>query len=115
MPTYCAFIELQKAYDKAWRDIICKILWDCGLRGIIWRVMLKLSTDITTRVSTKFCLTRIVQIKECVREAGVLSVVGLKKMMDELERLLKELCLGAEYGLILLSALLLMDDIMLLD
>ena len=30
-PTYCAFIDIQKAYHKSWRDIIFKILWECGI------------------------------------------------------------------------------------
>ena len=34
-PTYCAFIDIQKTYDKVWRDIIFKIILDCGIRGKI--------------------------------------------------------------------------------
>ena len=76
--------------------------------------MLKLSTDITARISTKFGLTRIVQVKGGVRQGGVLSAFEFSKIMDALERVLKELCQGVGYGSILLSFLLLMDDIIVL-
>ena len=76
--------------------------------------MLKPSTYITTRISTKFGRTRIWEVKGGVRQGGVLSFVEFSKTMDELERVLKKLCLGVEYGTILLSSLLLMDDIILL-
>ena len=68
-------------------------------------VILKLFTDIKTRISNKFGLTRIVQVKGGIRQGGILSVIEFSKMMNELFRDVKELCLGIEYGSIFLSSL----------
>ena len=37
---YIAFLDVQKAYDKAWLDTILYTLWNAGVRGKIWRILL---------------------------------------------------------------------------
>ena len=39
MKTYCAFIDVKKAYDRVWRDGLWKRLWESGVRGKMWRVV----------------------------------------------------------------------------
>lgn len=38
-PTYCCFIDIQKAYDKVWRAAIWEKLDKYGIRGKMWRVI----------------------------------------------------------------------------
>ena len=37
--TYAAFIDVHRAYDEAWRDMIFYTLWKNGIRDKIWRVI----------------------------------------------------------------------------
>ena len=41
-PTYIAFIDLEKAFDKTWVHGVFFNLWNKGIKGKIWTVMLKL-------------------------------------------------------------------------
>ena len=45
--TYLAFLDIEKAYDKAWKAGVMLSLWRKGIRGKIWRIMKKLSEGIT--------------------------------------------------------------------
>ena len=36
---YCFFLDVQKAYDTAWRNGPWKKSWEIGIRGKMWRVM----------------------------------------------------------------------------
>ena len=40
--TYVAFIDIEKAFDKAWSSAIFYLLWKRGIRGKLWRIMHKL-------------------------------------------------------------------------
>ena len=35
---YITYIDIEKAYDKAWLDGIMYILWNKGIKGKIWRI-----------------------------------------------------------------------------
>ena len=37
--TYCAFIDVKKAYDRVWRDGLWKRLSDSGVQGKVWRLL----------------------------------------------------------------------------
>ena len=50
LSTYCAFLDVHKAYDKAWRGIIMHILWENNIKGKLWRVMNKLNSNITAKI-----------------------------------------------------------------
>ena len=113
--TYCAFVDLEKAYDKVWPCSIFYILWKRGIRGKVWRIMEKLNSDLTTSILTKFGYTRPVTIQQSVRQGGVLSVAEFSVLIDQLEEDLKDRSLGIKFGPLLISSLLLMDDIVLLN
>ena len=42
-PTYCLFLDLQKAYDIVWRNGLWKQLSQYGIKGIMWRVLKKMT------------------------------------------------------------------------
>src|SRR5690348_8320710 len=39
LATFCAFLDIRKAYDTLYRDGLWKRLLDIGLRGRLWRVL----------------------------------------------------------------------------
>ena len=114
-PVYSAFVDLEKAYDKVWPSSIFHILWDSGIKGKMWRVMKKLNSDLTTSILTKYGYTRHIKIMQGIRQGGVLSVPEFAILIDHLEHDLKDSELGIQYGPLLISSLLLMDDIVLLS
>ena len=67
-PTYVAFLDVHKAYDKAWRGVILHILWEANIRGKLWRLLHHLNTDITAQILTRFGLTRIINVKGGVKQ-----------------------------------------------
>lgn len=39
LPTYCAFIDVRKAYDTVWRDGLWHSLWELDVRGKMYRML----------------------------------------------------------------------------
>src|SRR3569623_1173175 len=39
LKTYCAFLDIKKAYDKIFRDGLWKRLIEIGITGKIWRIL----------------------------------------------------------------------------
>ena len=39
LTTYCFFLDVQKAYDTVWRNGLCNMLWEIGIRGKMWRMV----------------------------------------------------------------------------
>ena len=113
-PLYIAFLDIQKAYDKAWLDAILYTLWTSGIRGRLWRILRLLNTDVTARIKTKYGLTRIIMMTDNIRQGGVLLVMGYAKMVDDMCETLTNSNRGTRYGHMSIPALLLMDDITLL-
>ena len=89
--TYCAFIDLRKAYDRVWRTGLWKRLWDEGVIWKIWRVILKLYTKTQNCVVLGGEMTDYFDVEVGVRQGCVLSPIlfsiyinGLaKEIMDE--------------------------------
>lgn len=113
-PVYCAFLDLEKAYDKVWIMGIMHILWGSGIKGKLWRLVYKLNSNIKAQIRTKYGLTRIIKIPENLKQGGVLSVAEFAKIIDELEREMKDHGLGYAYHDLLISTLLFVDDIVLM-
>lgn len=113
--TYCAFIDLEKAYDKVWPSAIYNAMWERGIRGKLWRVIKSLNTGLSTCVQTKYGPTEPVPIMQSIRQGGVLSVCEFSVLIDCLEDDLQKEDLGVHFGDILIASLLLMDDIVLIN
>ncbi len=85
-PLYIAFLDVTKAYDKAWLDAIMFIMHKEGVQSKHWSIVKKLNENLTARVKTKYGLTRKIQIKDSIRQGGVLSVAQYAVLMDEYTR-----------------------------
>ena len=112
---YIAYIDLEKAYDRAWKQIIFHTMWKAGVKGKIWRMVRKLNEGLKTVVKTRHGITRKVKIPESIRQGGVLSVLEFAKMMDRLSEMLQKENLGVWYGRIQISSLLFMDDAVIIE
>jgi len=112
---YIVFLDVQKAYDKAWLDGILYALNKNGVNGKNLSLIKKLNSNLKARLHTKYGLTREISIKDSIRQGGVLSVIEYATLIDEIAKELEEHQIGikTESGT-LLNSLLWMDDVCLI-
>ena len=116
-PIYIAFLDVTKAYDKAWLDAIMYVMHKTGLRDSLWQVVKNLNENLTAKLQTKYGLTRDINIKDSIRQGGVLSVVQYALLIDEINKEIEKCGLGdTSQGIaeIIAYCLLWMDDVALI-
>ena len=86
---YVVFLDVQKAYDKAWLDAILYVLNKNGVQGKNLNVIKKLNSNLTARIQTRYGLTKEIPIKDSIRQGGVLSVVEYATLIDEISKELR--------------------------
>ena len=94
--TYMAFLDVTKAYDKAWSEAIMYVMHKEGIRYRHWNIIKKLYENITAKIKTKHGKTREIHIKDSIRQGGVLSVTEYGVLMDEINKDLEKKPLGIE-------------------
>ena len=94
--TYLAFLDVTKAYDKAWLDAIMYVMEKEGLKSKLWTIIKKLNQNLTAKIKTKHGLTNSIKLKDSIRQGGVLSVVQYSLMMDEIAKEIKKENLGIQ-------------------
>ena len=112
---YLVFLDVQKAYDKAWLDAILYALHKNGVTGKNLQMVKKLNSNLTAKIHTRHGLTREIRIRDSIRQGGVLSVIEYATLIDEISKELKEQDLGivTETGE-KVNTLLWMDDVCLI-
>ena len=56
---YITYIDIEKAFDEAWLDGIMYILWNKGIKGKIWRIIMNLNKDLKQSVEQELdCLEK---------------------------------------------------------
>ena len=80
---YMAFLDVTKAYDKAWADGIMYVMAKQGVCNKIWTIIKKLNEGLTARAETKYGHTREIKMKDNIRQGGVLSVIRYAVIRDE--------------------------------
>jgi len=95
-PTYITFLDVTKAYDKAWLNGILYVLKNNGINSDIWNLILNMSTNITANIITKHGPTRAIQIKDSIRQGGVLSVAQYALLMDEINKEIQQHDIGCK-------------------
>ncbi len=85
-PLYIAFLDVTKAYDKAWLDAIMYVMNKEGIETNLWTLIRQLNQNLTARIRTKDGLTRPIKIKDSIRQGGVLSVAQYALLMDEISK-----------------------------
>ena len=83
---HIAFMDVTKAYDKAWLNAILYTMYHSGIEGKIWRVVKDLNTNLKAKIKTKHGPTREITITDSIRQGGVLSVVAYSNLIDEISK-----------------------------
>ena len=114
-PIYLTFLDVTKAYDKAWLDAIMYILDKNGIKGKLWLMIKRLNENLTARLRTAYGPTRAIQIRDSIRQGGVLAPLMYAVMTDEINKEIEKHNLGIEYKtlMMIIGCLLWMDDVVL--
>ena len=83
---HITFLDVTKAYDKAWNKAIMYTLDKSGIKRDEWTIAKKLNENITARIRKNNGQTRRIQIKDSIRQGRVLAVVEYANMMDEISK-----------------------------
>ena len=95
--TYIIFLDVQKAYDKAWLDEIIYTLHKNGVHDKNLRMIKKINSNLTARIQTRYELTRKINIRDSIRQGGILSVIEYATLMDGIAKELQQRNLGIEH------------------
>ena len=72
---WLAFLDLEEAFERAWREGILYQLWIAGIRGKCWRVVKEILSNISAFVRTNFGDTEKFRLKEGVLQGSVLAAI----------------------------------------
>ena len=112
---YITFLDVTKAYDKAWADALLYVINKKGLKNKLWMIVKKLNEDLKANIKTKYGHTRKIKITDSIRQGGVLSVLLYASMMDEIAVEIQKQKLGVSINdSQKLGCLLWMDDVALI-
>jgi hypothetical protein len=65
-PLYLVFLDVTKAFGKAWSDGIMHAMYNNGLNGPLWNTVRKLNQNLTATIKTKDSPTRPITIKDSI-------------------------------------------------
>ena len=113
---YISFLDVTKAYDKAWLEGIMYALEKNGLNNYLWEITKDMNTNLTATVNTKHGKTKEFPTKDNIRQGGVLSVMMYALLMDEIAKEIDQENLGIQLpnSTKNLGCLLWMDDVVLI-
>ena len=111
------FLDVTKAYDKAWLDAIMYVMHKEGLKGPEWDLVKKMNENLTAQLSTRHGNTRGIKIKDSIRQGGVLSVLQYALLIDEINKEITKENLGTHIESLdeTIGCLLWMDDVLLIS
>ena len=109
---YITYYDVAKAYDRADVEDMLVEAWEHGLKGKVWRLMKILNTNLTARIKTKHGLTREIRReaggKQGGKNFGFLFAMMMDLMSEEADL---DMNLGVFFGILRLSYLLWVDDV----
>ena len=108
------FLDVKKAYDKAWLDAIVYVLDKNGIKGKNWEMIRLMNSDLKASIMTRFGPTEEITIKDSIRQGEVISVIEYALMIDEISKELTTQDLGIEVNNCKMGCLLWMDNIALI-
>jgi hypothetical protein len=93
---HIVFLDVTKAYDKAWLKAILYTLNKSGLQGKNWRIAKELNENLTATIRTQYGPTRTINIRDSIRQGGVLSVIEYANLMDDIAKELLNNAIGTQ-------------------
>ena len=112
------YLDVTKAYDKAWLDALLYVLNKRGIETENWQITKDINTNLTATIKTKYGNTREIKIRDSIRQGGVLSVLMYATVMDEIAEEINKYELGVNTNNTShpkLGCLLYMDDVVLIS
>ena len=94
---YIAFLDVTKAYDKAWLDAILYVMHKEGTDLPTWKLVKELSSNLKATLKTKHGNTRQINIEDSIRQGGVLSVIQYALLMDDINKEIIKADIGPKY------------------
>ncbi len=73
--TYVCFIDIQKAYDRVWRDGLWEKLYEYGMTGKMWRVLRNIYDSVESSVLVNDRQSRFFSIDTGLRQGCLLSPI----------------------------------------
>ena len=96
---HIAFLDVTKAYDKAWLNAIIYTAHKSGITRKHRRLIKERNSNLQATIRTKHGPSRTITIKDSIRQGGVLYVIGYANLIDELAKeLIKKTNWKPDYG-----------------
>jgi hypothetical protein len=111
--TYLAFLDLKQAYDWTWRDGLFYRLWEAGVRGKCWRIIVDFYKSNKTMIKTNFGNTKLHEVEVGVLQGSVLSPILFLVFINPIIAELRGS--GIMVGNVSISSFLFCDDICLIS
>ena len=112
---YFAFLDIEKAYDRVDRRVLCKVLRKCGMSDKIVKIIESMYENTKAKYSLGDIETDWVSSNRGVRQGCILSPVLFALYTEELAVRMKEKGLGMKVGNEKLSLLMYADDIIIMS
>ena len=80
-PAYMVFLDVTKAYGKAWLDATIHVMFKEGLKGPEWDLVKKMNENIAAQLSTRYGNTIEIRIKDSLMQGEVPSVASFTNMV----------------------------------
>lgn len=112
--TSVLFIDVKKAYDSVWRDGLWRTLWDLGVRGRMWRILMALYEGVRGAAQVGDMRSQSFDVLEGLKQGCPLSCILFLFFINNLLVKLRESGLGVKVGDVVVAALAFADDVALL-
>eukprot|EP00439_Symbiodinium_sp_Y106_P028743 s4698_g3.t1 len=96
--TFCAFVDVRKAFDVAWRDAVLLQLAAVGVAGSTWRVLDDLLGATCARVLVNGVLSEPWDERAGVRQGSVLGPLLFNILFDGISAAVRAACRGVSLG-----------------
>ena len=96
--TFCAFVDVRKAFDIAWRDAVLLKLAEIGVAGGTWAVIANLLTDTTARSVVNGSASSPWTESAGVRQESVLGPLLFNILFNGFAAAVRAACPGVALG-----------------
>ena len=109
-----AFLDIKRAYDVVWRDLLWEEMWKVGIRGKMWRVLQNLYQGTESCVAVDGKQTPWMKSEVGLRQGCVMSPTIFSIFINRLAEDLKQTGKGVKWNDRRFNLLLFADDIVLI-
>ena len=92
--TFCAFVDVRKAFDVAWRDAVLLKLTEFGICGALWSVIADLLSDTSARVIVNGSISASWPESAGVRQGSVLGPLLFNILFNSIADAIRTVCPG---------------------